>query len=116
MKFLAEKVVPAFDAITEAQKLPLLMLIAEMSVYSLADEARVILPAIYDLFCSHVPTNQTDIKINYTHIECLLYIFHQLASKAPGSLKNVCGIKIMTGQPSDYEGNEEEMEKKRKDL
>jgi hypothetical protein len=92
------------------------MALAEMSMYSLADEARVMLPSVYALICSHVPTSDSDAKINYTHIECLLHIFHQLASKAPGSLKTICGIKIMTGQPSDYEGSEAEMEAKRNEF
>jgi len=102
LRYLAEKVVPEFDKIHESQKFSLLKAIAEMSPFSLADESRIMLPSIFSLIKDHVPTSETvDIKINFTHIECLLYIFHQLASKIPGSLSPICGIKITTGQPSD---------------
>jgi len=110
-------VIPNFDKINDAQKLPLLKAFAEMSPYALADEARVLLPSIYSLIQSHVPTeDKPDVKIHFTHVECLLFIFHHLASKIPGNLRTICGIKIVTGQPSDNIGSEEEIKEKYKEF
>ena len=58
------------------------------------------LPVVYPVLLSMMPTEVTEeIKIQYPPIECLLYTFHQTASRVPGFLHTLCGIRINTGQP-----------------
>ncbi|KAI7998314.1 Apoptosis inhibitor 5-like protein API5 [Camellia lanceoleosa] len=45
-------------------------------------------------------------EINFTFIECLLYIFHHLAHKTPNATNSLCGYKIVMGQPSDRLGED----------
>ncbi|PSR96388.1 Apoptosis inhibitor 5-like protein [Actinidia chinensis var. chinensis] len=45
-------------------------------------------------------------EMNFTYIECLLYIFHHLAHKTPNATNSLCGYKIVTGQPSDRLGED----------
>jgi len=49
-------------------------------------------------------------KIDTDLIETVLFTFHQLGSKAKGFLNGLCGFKIMTGQPSDFNENPKEFE------
>jgi len=76
-----------------------------------------ILEGVYKAIQKHIPrdetANKTEIKslttdefiprINYSHVECFLFIFHQLAYTDPQYLQIVCGIFAMTGQPSDFD-------------
>ncbi|KAI3748639.1 hypothetical protein L6452_11878 [Arctium lappa] len=49
---------------------------------------------------------KTGEEMNFTYVECLLYTFHHLANKAPNATNNLCGYKIVTGQPSDRLGED----------
>lgn len=60
------------------------------------------------------PAGDEQADINFSYVESMLYIFHQMADKAPGALNPVCGIKIITGQPQDFDMND--YPEKRKDL
>ncbi|KAK4493234.1 hypothetical protein RD792_017896 [Penstemon davidsonii] len=53
-----------------------------------------------------MPRRKAGDEMNFTYAECLLYAFHHLAHKAPNATNNLCGYKIVTGQPSDRIGED----------
>lgn len=80
--------------------------IAEISHCTSEYYSRTFIPTIYDALKSEIPEKaDASAMMNFTNIECYLFIFHRLAIKSPGSLNAVCGIKIITGQPSDTFGD-----------
>lgn len=99
MQSILSNFVPQFPELTDDIKMKILKIIAEISPFVATSEAREIIPSIYSLFKQHTTVNST--KINFSFLECILYSFHQLACKVPGSLSHVCGIQQFTGQPSD---------------
>jgi hypothetical protein len=95
-------VLPKFDSLSAAQQLSLLKVVAEISPYVKGAACREFLPAAYPLLQALMPATATaDTKLNYTAIECVLYAFHNTASRVPGFLHALCGIKINTGQPEN---------------
>jgi len=90
--------------------LVLLRLIAELSPHTSATDAKGVLPPFYSLLQHFLPlkpqTATEQPKIYFSEVECLLYIFHNLASKAPASLHPVCGVVMHTGQPSELIGED----------
>lgn len=107
-RYLAEQVLPKFDALEESFKVTLLKAVAELSPHVHADEARALLRPVYTLLLQHMPPKPAEgaplPEIHFSFVEALLYAFHQIAPKCYGALYPVCGIKILTGQPSDYTG------------
>uniref|UniRef100_A0A7N0TQM4 Uncharacterized protein n=1 Tax=Kalanchoe fedtschenkoi TaxID=63787 RepID=A0A7N0TQM4_KALFE len=87
-------------------KLDLLKNLAESSPYTTPHDAREARPSVVHLLKKYMPTRKTGKELNLTHVECLLYIFHQLAHKAPNATNSLCGYKIVTGQPSDRIGED----------
>ncbi|KAG2373262.1 hypothetical protein C9374_012365 [Naegleria lovaniensis] len=80
--------------------------IAEIAHCTSEYYSRTFIPTIYDALKSEIPEKaDASAVLNFTNIECYLLIFHRLAIKSPGSLNAVCGIKIVTGQPSDTFGD-----------
>jgi hypothetical protein len=53
-----------------------------------------------------MPARKTGEEMNFTYVECLLYVLHHLAHKAPNATNSLCGYKIVTGQPSDRLGED----------
>eukprot|EP00698_Gefionella_okellyi_P009998 TRINITY_DN2573_c0_g1_i1.p1 TRINITY_DN2573_c0_g1~~TRINITY_DN2573_c0_g1_i1.p1 ORF type:complete len:559 (-),score=193.89 TRINITY_DN2573_c0_g1_i1:66-1742(-) len=110
LKFTAEKVFPVFAQLPQAVQKTVLQAVAESAAYANGDDARLLLPIVYGMFLAAVPVKPAEaeaaaaVNIDLADIECVLFIFQQLAAKAPGALNPLCGIKILTGQPSDNIG------------
>ncbi|CAA0252247.1 unnamed protein product [Arabidopsis thaliana] len=106
LNYLNKNIMPAFDQLPEERKLNLLRALAEMSPYTTAQVARQILPSIVQLLKKYMPARKTGEEMNFTYVECLLYVLHHLAHKAPNATNSLCGYKIVTGQPSDRLGED----------
>ncbi|GAB2228442.1 hypothetical protein Droror1_Dr00010281 [Drosera rotundifolia] len=92
-------------ALPEERKLEILKIFAEISPYTTPQDSRQILPSVVQLLKKHMPGRKTE-EMNFSYVECLLYAFHHLASKAPNATNSLCGYKIVTGQPSDRLGED----------
>ncbi|KAL8159332.1 hypothetical protein V2J09_000869 [Rumex salicifolius] len=103
--YVNKYMIPEFEKIPKHQKLELLKNIAESSPFSSPQDARQILPSIIQLLKRYMPCKKTEETI-FNYVECLLYTFHHLASKAPNATNSLCGYKIVTGQPSDRLGED----------
>ncbi|MCO5559648.1 hypothetical protein L7F22_013249 [Adiantum nelumboides] len=106
LNYINKHLLPVFDKLPEEKKLDLLKNLAESSPYGTATDARQLLPPVLNLLKKYMPKRKTNEEFNYTFVECLLYIFHQLASKTPNTTNSLCGYKIVTGQPSDRLGED----------
>eukprot|EP01090_Pellita_catalonica_P022507 TRINITY_DN8782_c0_g2_i4.p2 TRINITY_DN8782_c0_g2~~TRINITY_DN8782_c0_g2_i4.p2 ORF type:complete len:401 (-),score=79.17 TRINITY_DN8782_c0_g2_i4:1984-3186(-) len=92
-------------------KLDFLKTLSSLSRVVLARDARVLLPTVYELMIELSPTAlKPEEKIDVECLELLLYSFHQLGNKTPGTLNGLCGFHIITGQPADFEENPKENE------
>ncbi|KAF9672416.1 hypothetical protein SADUNF_Sadunf11G0039400 [Salix dunnii] len=98
----------AFDVthLPEERKLDLLKALAEISPFTLPQDSRQILPSVVQLMKKYMPRRKSGEEMNFTYVECLLYVFHHLAHKAPNATNSLCGYKIVTGQPSDRLGED----------
>lgn len=105
LNYLNKFIIPVFDKLTEDQQMDLLKDLAESSPYSSPQDSRQVLPSIVQLLKKYMPCRKTG-ETNFTYVECLLYTFHHLASKAPNATNSLCGYKIVTGQPSDRLGED----------
>lgn len=102
--YLVTKVLPAIDQMQDADRLQVLRHLADISPLVGTTDARNALPTIYAnlrKLLPEEPKNGDNVDINLSYVECMLFSFHQLASKAPGALNPICGIKKFTGQPQD---------------
>ncbi|KFK44729.1 hypothetical protein AALP_AA1G295200 [Arabis alpina] len=106
LSYLNKHIIPAFDKLPEQKKLDLLRAVAEVSPYITAQVARQMLPEIVQLLKIYMPAKKTGKEMNFTYVECLLYVLHHLAHKAPNATNSLCGYKIVTGQPSDRLGED----------
>ncbi|XP_057524226.1 apoptosis inhibitor 5-like protein API5 [Amaranthus tricolor] len=105
LNYVHKHLIPVFDKLPEDRKLDLLKNLAESSPYTTPQDARQILSSVVQLLKKYMPRKKTE-EINFNYVECLLYMFHQLASKAPNATNSLCGYKIVTGQPSDRIGED----------
>ncbi|GAB2228445.1 hypothetical protein Droror1_Dr00010284 [Drosera rotundifolia] len=105
LHYVAKRILPVFDKLPEERKLEILKNFAEISPYTTPQDSRQILPSVVQLLKKHMPGRKTE-KMNFSYVECLLYAFHHLASKAPNATNSLCGYKIVTGQPSDRLGED----------
>eukprot|EP00249_Psilotum_nudum_P017406 c26306_g1_i2 orf=866-2125(-) len=106
LNYINKHLLPVFDKLPEDKKLDLLKNLAESAPYTVAQDARHLLPSILQLLKKYMPRRKTSEEINFTYVECLLYTFHQLAHKTPNTTNSLCGYKIVTGQPSDRLGED----------
>ncbi|XP_021726585.1 apoptosis inhibitor 5-like protein API5 [Chenopodium quinoa] len=106
LNYVNKHIIPVFEKLPEERKLDLLKNLAESSPYTTPQDARQILPSIVQLLKKYMPRKRTGEEMNFTYVECLLYTFHHLASKAPNASNSLCGYKIVTGQPSDRIGED----------
>ncbi|KAF7150257.1 hypothetical protein RHSIM_Rhsim02G0138500 [Rhododendron simsii] len=125
LNYLNKHILPVFDEITnyglliqlvlsilftsqlpEERKVDLLKNLAESSPYTTPQDSRQILPSVVQLLKKYMPRRKSGEETNFTYVECLLYTFHHLASKAPNATNSLCGFKIVTGQPSDRLGED----------
>lgn len=106
LNYIHKHIIPVFDKFPEERKLDLLKNLAESSPYTSPPDARQVLPSIVQLLKKYMPRKRTGEEMNFTYVECLLYTFHHLASKAPNATNSLCGYKIITGQPSDRIGED----------
>ncbi|XP_028116241.1 apoptosis inhibitor 5-like protein API5 isoform X2 [Camellia sinensis] len=105
LNYLNKNIVPVFDKLPEERKVDLLKNLAECSPYVTPQDSRQLLPSVVQLLKKHMVRRKVE-EINFTFIECLLYIFHHLAHKTPNATNSLCGYKIVTGQPSDRLGED----------
>ncbi|EFC37395.1 apoptosis inhibitory 5 family protein [Naegleria gruberi] len=110
--YLMNQIFPSLNnlntSVPEEDKLRVdtLKAITEIALFTSENHSRAILPLIYQTLKNEIPEKDAaNPKLNLTNIECFLFIFHQLAFKAQGSLNEICGIKIITGQPTDNYGD-----------
>ncbi|KAH7856937.1 hypothetical protein Vadar_007126 [Vaccinium darrowii] len=106
LNYLNKHILPVFDELPEERKVDLLKNLAESSPYSIPQDSRQILPSVVQLLKKYMPRRKSGEETNFTYVECLLYTFHHLASKAPNATNSLCGYKIVTGQPSDRLGED----------
>ncbi|KAL6953216.1 Apoptosis inhibitor 5, partial [Sarracenia purpurea var. burkii] len=105
LSYLNKHILPVFDKLPEERKIDLLKNLAECSSYVTPQDSRQLLPSVVQLLKKHMVRKKVD-EMNFTCIECLLYIFHHLAHKTPNATNSLCGYKIVTGQPSDRLGED----------
>ncbi|KAL3631448.1 Apoptosis inhibitor 5 [Castilleja foliolosa] len=103
--YLTKQIIPVFEKLPEERKLDLLQNLAECSHYAKPQDSRQLLPSIVQLLKKYMVRRKIE-EINFSFIECLLYVFHHLASKTPNATNSLCGYKIVTGQPSDRLGED----------
>ncbi|XP_058202508.1 apoptosis inhibitor 5-like protein API5 isoform X3 [Rhododendron vialii] len=106
LNYLNKHILPVFDELPEERKVDLLKNLAESSPYTTPQDSRQILPSVVQLLKKYMPRRKSGEETNFTYVECLLYTFHHLASKAPNATNSLCGYKIVTGQPSDRLGED----------
>ncbi|XP_047308172.1 apoptosis inhibitor 5-like protein API5 [Impatiens glandulifera] len=106
LSYLNKHILPVFDQLPEERKADLLKNLAESSPYTISQDTRQILPSVVQLLKTYMPRKKSAEEMNFTYVECLLYTFHHLASKAPNATNSLCGYKIVTGQPSDRLGED----------
>ncbi|KAK1382203.1 Apoptosis inhibitor 5 [Heracleum sosnowskyi] len=106
LTYLNKHIFPIFDELPEERKVGLLKNLAECSPYTAPQDARLIFPSVIQLLKKYMPRRKTAEEMNFTYVECLLFTFHHLASKAPNASNSLCGYKIVTGQPSDRLGED----------
>jgi len=104
---LASKALPAFEEMKEQHQVELIQRLTEIAPHLNAADAKTLMPPLYALILTQIPLppaagegQPEDPKINFSIVESALYIFHTLSAKAPGSLRGICGINVVTGQPS----------------
>ncbi|KAM3287065.1 apoptosis inhibitor 5-like protein API5 [Capsicum chacoense] len=105
LNYLNKQIMPVFDKLPEQWKLDLLKSLAECSLCATTQDSRQLLPSVVQLLKKYMVRRKIE-EVNYTCIECLLYIFHHLAHKTPNATNSLCGYKIVTGQPSDRLGED----------
>ncbi|KAK9698000.1 hypothetical protein RND81_08G075900 [Saponaria officinalis] len=106
LNYVSKHIFPVLDKLPEERKLDLLKNLAESSSYTTPQDARQVLPSMVQLLKKYMPRKKTGEEMNFTYVECLLYTFHNLASKVPNATNSLCGYKIVTGQPSDRIGED----------
>ena len=101
--YLSSKVLPKLKDLSPEHQLKLLKLLADMAPFIKGAPCRTCLPQVWPLTLSEVPDSAVtaETKINWAAIECLLYTFHHLASRVPGFLHALTGLKIFNGQPEN---------------
>ncbi|ANM58063.1 apoptosis inhibitory protein [Arabidopsis thaliana] len=85
-----------FDKLTEHRKLDFLKSLAEMSSDTTAQAAGQMLPSIIELLKKCIPDTKMEREsMNISYIECLLYVLHHLAIKAPAAATDFCNEEFM---------------------
>ncbi|KAL9270217.1 Apoptosis inhibitor 5-like protein [Drosera capensis] len=105
LHYVAKCILPVFNKLPEERKLEILKNFAEISPYTTPQDSRQILPSVVHLLKKHMPGRKTE-EMNFSYVECLLYAFHHLTSKASNATNSLCRYKIVTGQPSDRLGED----------
>jgi len=102
VSYLSSKVLPKFGDLSAEHQLKLLKLLADIAPFIKGAPCRVCLPQIWPLTLALVPDAVGEsTSINWAALECLLYTFHHLASRVPGFLHGLTGLKIFNGQPEN---------------
>jgi hypothetical protein len=81
LNYINKHLLPVFDKLPEDKQLDLLKNLAEGSPYTSAQDARQLLPSIMQLLKKYMPRRKTAEELHFTYVECLLYVFHELAHK-----------------------------------
>ncbi|KAK9714600.1 hypothetical protein RND81_06G106300 [Saponaria officinalis] len=106
LNYVNKHIIPVLDKLPEERMLDMLKNLAESSPFTTPSDARQILPSLVQLLKKYMPRKKIGEEINVTFVECLLFMFHHLASKVPNATNSLCGYKIVTGQPSDRIGED----------
>ena len=102
VSYLSSKVLPKLEEMAPEHQLKLLKLMADIAPFVKGAPCRTCLPQIWPRTLALVPdTVDAGTSINWAAIECLLYTFHHLASRVPGFLHGLTGLKIFNGQPEN---------------
>jgi hypothetical protein len=102
VRYLSAKVLPKFAELGDEHKLKLLKLLADIAPFVKGAPCRSCLPLLWPMTLAEVAEAvDADPALNWQALECLLYTFHHLASRVPGFLHAVTGLKIFTGQPEN---------------
>ncbi|XP_020867764.1 uncharacterized protein LOC9326663 isoform X2 [Arabidopsis lyrata subsp. lyrata] len=84
-----------FDKLSEHRKLDFLRALAEISSFTTNEAAGQMIPSIVVLLKKYIPETKMEEFISITYIECLLYVLHQLAIKAPAAATQCCNKEFM---------------------
>eukprot|EP00244_Chara_vulgaris_P010881 TRINITY_DN513_c0_g1_i1.p1 TRINITY_DN513_c0_g1~~TRINITY_DN513_c0_g1_i1.p1 ORF type:complete len:554 (+),score=150.28 TRINITY_DN513_c0_g1_i1:552-2213(+) len=106
VNYVNKQVIPQLEKVAADKKTSLMKALAETAPFTSAQDCRTMLPSVVGLLKKEMPSKKTTDELNFSHIECLLYTFHKLASKTPNTTNALCGFKIVTGQPSDRLGED----------
>lgn len=91
---LAARVLPAFEQLKELQQVELIHKLTDVVGHMNADDAKVLLPPLYELLLAHIPAANSaadqEHKINFSIVESALYIFHVLATKVIPPRRGLC--------------------------
>jgi hypothetical protein len=78
---------PKFSELIESNKLRFLRLICDIPPFVTPIDAEMAFPQVYKLVKTHLPVPTTiSPKINFTYVECLLYILHNVAFEKPSDI------------------------------
>ena len=103
--FLVLKGLTQIEKFDDKTILKILKTLSEISNFVTTSDSRATLSIIYSILLKYLPQkpkeDESEPLFNFSYVECLLFVFHQLSKKAPGALNPICGIKIITGQPQD---------------
>eukprot|EP01118_Nematostelium_gracile_P015036 TRINITY_DN5959_c0_g1_i4.p1 TRINITY_DN5959_c0_g1~~TRINITY_DN5959_c0_g1_i4.p1 ORF type:complete len:545 (+),score=145.98 TRINITY_DN5959_c0_g1_i4:51-1637(+) len=104
INYLCKEVFPELSKLDTEHQNRVIQAVAELSPFATTDEARSFLPSIFGTLETKVPKN-TEVdasELPWIQLESLLFAFHHLGSKAPGSIAVLTGVTpVYTGQPSD---------------
>lgn len=95
MSFFIRKICPVFEEMSGKNRFSVLKAVAEYSKYVPISMVIDSIDPLYKLIKTYIPKeddyrSKTAPKINFSVVECLLYIFHQLASKDENAVQHIC--------------------------
>lgn len=70
-----------WESVSENNRLPMLEGLAQLSPFFSNDQSQSLFPIFFErIFLFHISKDTND-KLNFSLVEAILYIFHQLGSK-----------------------------------
>ncbi|CAN6888646.1 unnamed protein product [Brassica oleracea] len=86
LNYMNTHILPAFEKVqaARAEELDLLRALAEISSYTTTLVAHQMLPEIVQLLKKYMPARKTGEEMNFTYVECLLYVLNHMPSDRLG--------------------------------
>ncbi|KAF3609745.1 hypothetical protein DY000_02047299, partial [Brassica cretica] len=83
LNYMNTHILPAFEKVqaARAEELDLLRALAEISSYTTTLVAHQMLPEIVQLLKKYMPARKTGEEMNFTYVECLLYVLNHMVHK-----------------------------------